>query len=136
MTLSQKQQAFTLNISNLIAWGFANGFKLTFGEATRPRSQIVLNYYGYDIIVVAGQVGLKKRLPSSKTLESRHEQRLAVDFNIFKNGILLNDPAIIQPLGLHWISLHPDNVWGGDWDRDGNTLDETFKDPYHFETKP
>ena len=45
------------------------------------------------------------------------------------------DLEIARPLGEYWMLLHPDNVWGGDWNRNG-ILDETFKDPYHFEIKP
>jgi len=45
------------------------------------------------------------------------------------------DLELMRPLGEYWESLHPDNVWGGDWNRN-NVLDETFYDPYHFERKP
>ena len=77
-----------------------------------------------------------RRYSRSKTMDSRHIQRLAGDFNIFKNGVLINDAKTIQPLGDFWMTLNTDNVWGGDWNRNHNTIDETFKDPYHFEMKP
>jgi hypothetical protein len=128
MTLSEKQKIFTFNIAKLITEAYRQGYELTFGEVFRTPEQ-------QKIYFDTGR---------SKTMNSRHLDRLAVDFNIFKDGVLLfNNPATrnaeIQsclPLGEYWISLNTDNVWGGDWDRDHTTLDETFKDPYHFEQKP
>src|SRR3990170_6568435 len=115
MTLSKKQIIFTFNIHKLIEFAFLNHFELTFGEVYRtPEQQQIYANMG-----------------RSKTMNSRHLQRLAVDFNIFKDGVLINDPKIIQPLGEYWMSLNTDNVWGGDWDRDHSVLDETFLDPYH-----
>lgn len=120
MTLSQRQQIFTFNIHLLIDYAYKQGFKLTFGEVYRTLEQ-------QRIYFNTGR---------SKTMNSRHLQRLAVDFNVFLNGRLLNSPAEIRPLGEFWISLDKDNVWGGDWDRDHSVADETFLDPYHFEMKP
>lgn len=120
MTLSDKQKIFTFNIHKLIEFAFKNGFELTFGEVYRTIEQQTIYF----------------NTGRSKTMKSRHIERLAVDFNIFKDKILLNDALKIQPLGEYWMSLNTENVWGGDWDRDHNTLDETFKDPYHFEMKP
>ena len=120
MTLGEKQRIFTFNIHILIDWAYKNGFELSFGEVYRTVEQ-------QKIYFDTGK---------SKTMNSRHIQRMAVDFNIFIAGELINDPAKIQPLGEFWITLNTDNVWGGDWDRDHSVLDETFKDPYHFEMKP
>lgn len=120
MKLSERQQLFTFNIHLLIEFAYKNGFCLTFGEVYRTEEQ-------QKIYFETGR---------SKTMNSRHLQRLAVDFNIFKDGILLNKPIDIKPLGDFWESLNTDNVWGGDWDRDNNLDEETFKDPYHFELRP
>jgi hypothetical protein len=120
MSLRTKQSIFTFNIHKLIEFAYKNGFELTFGEVFRTIEQQTIYF----------------NTGRSKTMNSRHIQRLAVDFNIFKDGVLINDAKIIQVLGEFWITLNTDNVWGGDWDRDHNTLDETFKDPYHFEMKP
>lgn len=119
MTLREKQSLFVFNIHKLIEWAYRNGFELTFGEAWRSEAT-------QHIYVSTGK---------SKTLNSRHLQRLAVDFNIFRNGLLINSPVDIKPLGDFWVTLHTDNVWGGDWDRDNSVLDEKFIDPYHFEMK-
>lgn len=126
MTLSQKQKLFTNNISMLIQKASSLGFSLTFGEVYRTLEQQTI-YFN------SGR---------SKTMDSRHLQRLAVDFNIFMDETLLfsesqlykQDIETARPLGEYWESLHPDNVWGGDWNRNG-IMDETFRDPYHFEMK-
>lgn len=120
MSLQKKQSVFTFNIHLLIEYAYKQGYELTFGEVFRTLEQ-------QKIYFDSGR---------SKTMNSRHIQRLAVDFNIFKDGALINDPKIIQPLGNFWITLNTDNVWGGDWNRNNNLLDETFIDPYHFEMKP
>ena len=120
MSLQKKQSVFTFNIHLLIELAFKNGFELTFGEVFRTVEQQTIYF----------------NTGCSKTMDSRHIQRLAVDFNIFKDGILINDAKTIQPLGELWMTLNTDNVWGGDWNRNHSVLDETFLDPYHFETKP
>jgi peptidoglycan L-alanyl-D-glutamate endopeptidase CwlK len=120
MILSEKQKIFTQNIAKLIDWAYANGFELTFGEVWRSPEQQAL-------YVKQGK---------SKTMNSRHLDRLAVDFNVFKNNTMLNDPKFIQPLGEYWMTLDKDNVWGNDWNRNHSIEDEKFSDPYHFEMKP
>lgn len=130
MTLREAQSLFTLNIGKLIAFAYEKGFELTCGEFFRTK-------YQQEFYVKNG---------FSKTMDSRHLVRLACDFNIFLNDRMLlaaNIPKdqyirellIAKQLGDYWESLHPSNVWGGDWNRD-NVLDERFKDPYHFEMKP
>ena len=49
----------------------------------------------------------------SRTMNSLHLQRRAVDLNFFKDGKLVYDKAVLAPLGLFWESLHPLNSWGG-----------------------
>lgn len=127
MKLREKQSLFVQNVYRLIQFAYSNGFELTFGEAWRsPETQ--------KIYVESGR---------SKTMNSRHLDRLAIDFNIFKDDkMLFSDKAqitadlqTVQKLGNFWMSINTDNVWGGDWNRNYNVLDETFRDPYHFEMK-
>lgn len=120
MTLRQKQSLFAINVSRLIAYAYEQGYELTFGEVLRTSEQ-------QQIYVNIGR---------SKTLNSRHLLKLAVDFNLFKNGILLSKPIEYKPMGDYWEALYPDNIWGGDWNRNDNLSDEIFLDPYHFEMKP
>lgn len=129
MKLSEKQAIFSKNISYLIQYANKIGIDLTFGEAHRTQSQILLNFFGYKV-VKGGVLGIKLRKSKklSNTLHSLHASRLAVDFNFFIDGNLTYEKEDIQRLGDYWEGLHPDNRWGGNW--------TTFVDTPHFEMKP
>ena len=98
MMLVDKQILFTENIGKLIYWAYKAGFGLTFGDAFRDRRQSALN----------AQQG-------KGIANSLHTCRLAVDFNLFIDGIYQAQSGVYRPLGEHWKSLHPDNRWGGDF---------------------
>lgn len=102
MSLSEKQQKFTVMIGRLIEWADQNGYGLTFGEAYRTPEQAQLN------------------AKSGKGIaNSLHTQRLAVDFNLFVNGKYQTDSAAYKPLGEFWESLG--GAWGGRFSKpDGN----------------
>ena len=99
MKLSDNQIIFTYNIADLILFANSIGYGLTFGEAYRTEFQ-QLEYL---------------RTGKSKTLNSNHLRRLAVDFNFFMDGKLLKDEKLLQDLGDYWCSLHNKNRWGGNW---------------------
>ena len=102
MSLSEKQQKFTVMIGRLIEWAEKNGYGLTFGEAYRTPEQAQLN----------AKIG-------KGIANSLHTQRLAVDFNLFINGQYQTDSAAYRPLGEFWESLG--GAWGGRVSRpDGN----------------
>ena len=105
MTLGEKQRVFTLLIAKLVAFAYSEGFELTFGDAYRdPR--------------VHGAVGVKKTYSSANSV---HKDRLAVDFNLFKNGKFLTSSEDHKALGAYWKTLHEDCRWGGDFSKpDGN----------------
>ncbi|WP_438423272.1 hypothetical protein [Aquimarina macrocephali] len=129
MKLSEQQQIFTFNLSLLIQYAYGLGVKLTVGEAYRTPSQVLLNYFGYDVVREGKSIALKKRKRTSWTLNSKHPERMAKDFNFFIEGKLVNKHEKIDLLGDFWESLHPRNEWGGRWlDKNGNQ-----KDPYHFQ---
>lgn len=100
MTLSEKQALFTVMIAKLIFWADEHGYRLTFGEAYRTPEQAADN-------AKSGK-GIKNSL---------HTQRLAVDFNLFKNGVWLTKSTDHQPLGEYWESIG--GAWGGRFN-DGN----------------
>lgn len=100
MTLSEKQQKFTMMIADLIQWSHKNGYGLTFAEAYRTPEQAALN--------AKNGAGIKNSL---------HTQRLAVDFNLFKDGAYLTKTTDHQPLGEYWESIG--GTWGGRFN-DGN----------------
>lgn len=99
--LGEKQRLFTLMIADLIAFAYESGYTLTFGDAYRdPR--------------VFGKVGYKQHYSSANSL---HKSRLAVDFNLFKDGEFLTRTEDHQPLGEYWESIG--GTWGGRFN-DGN----------------
>jgi hypothetical protein len=101
MSLGNKQRKFTLMVAHLIQWAYSNGYELTFGDAYRdPR--------------LHGEVGKKIGYGSANSL---HKERLAVDFNLFKDGKYLTATADHKPLGEYWESLG--GAWGGRFN-DGN----------------
>lgn len=103
MTLGEKQRLFTKRIAALIQHAYAAGYELTFGDAYRdPR--------------VHGPVGVKGSYSSHSI---NHKIRLAVDFNLFKDGVFLTTSEAHKPLGEYWESLGPECTWGGRWN-DGN----------------
>jgi hypothetical protein len=113
MGMVDKQVTFTRNVSKLIEKANQLEIGLTFGEAFRTEEQ--QSWYVRD--------------GKSKTMNSRHLIRLAVDFNFFINGKLTYDKAKLQALGDYWESLNPGvNSWGGNW--------QSFIDTPHFEAKP
>jgi|SRR5690606_32567812 len=119
MKLSEKQRIFAYNIACLIHYAFdQQGIELTFGEAYRTREQQL-------IYVQSGK---------SQTMNSNHLNRLAVDFNFFKEGNLTYNWEDVKPIGDYWESLHPKNRWGGDWNQ--NDVKDGFIDTPHFEMQP
>lgn len=111
LTLRQKQSIFIRNVAKLIIYAFdVLGFELTGGELLRTAEQQAL-------YVQSGK---------SSTSNSRHLIKLAIDFALFIQGVYKTDKESYRKLGEYWKSLHPDNVWGGDWGWDAN----------HFEMKP
>lgn len=109
MRLSEKQQEFTKDIASLIVYADTIGIQLTFGHAYRDKET-------------------QRRLVDkglSKTMNSNHLKRLAVDFNFFINGELTYDKERLKELGAFWESLNDKNRWGGNF--------KTFTDTPHFE---
>ena len=97
MSVVDSQAAFLLDMCKLVEYSTGLGFVLTAGELYRTPEQ-------QEIYMKTGR---------SQTMDSLHLKRLAVDFNIFKDGKLCYDKAALAPLGAFWESLHPLNSWGG-----------------------
>lgn len=122
MTLSDYQWEFLKCVAKLIQYAEDNGYKLTGGELYRTADQQYLYYYGYKI----ENDKLVKTTQKSKTMNSNHLKRLAIDFNIFKDKVLTYDVKDCEPLGKYWESLDKKCKWGGFW---------KWKDVPHFEYK-
>ena len=107
MTLRQKQSLFVVLVAQLIQKADDNGWELTFGDAYRsPEEAARLARIGRGI----------------KT--SLHCQRLAIDFNLFIDGIYQTSSEAFKPLG-EWWEMQSTNgytcCWGGRFKRaDGN----------------
>ena len=105
MTLSEKQAHFSVLIARLILHAHALGFGLTFGEAYRsPEEAARLAKAGKGIA------------------QSLHTKRLAVDLNLFINGIYQTDGMAHRPLGEWWeaqSTAEYECCWGGAFN-DGN----------------
>ena len=111
MSLVAEQQAFLLDMCRLVAFATKSGFVVTGGELYRTAEQ-------QQIYVKTGR---------SKTMDSNHLKRCAIDLNFFLEGQLVYDKAKLQPLGDYWESLSKKNSWGGNWN--------SFKDVPHFERR-
>lgn len=97
MKLVEHQAAFLLDVSKLIQYISSRGYKVTGGELYRSPEQ-------QEIYV---------KTDRSKTMNSLHLSRLAIDFNFFKGEKPVLDKKELEPFGLYWESLHPLNSWGG-----------------------
>lgn len=111
MSKVNEQWQFVQDVARLIEYAGLKGIKLTFGEAYRTKEQQAIH--------------LKNKKTTVK--HSRHQDRLAIDFNFFINGKLTYKKKDIQALGDFWEKLNKKNRWGGNW--------KNFKDVPHFERK-
>ena len=120
MRLSKKQAKFSCMVGLFLYTICKNskktGITVTLGEVYRTEYQ-------------------QKRyvkLGKSKTLRSKHCQRLAIDLNLFIEGKYITDPKLYRYLGEIWESLG--GRWGG---RFGVKREEWFEkvgwDSNHFE---
>lgn len=97
-SLLQQQQTFCENTGRLIVWTYGQGYQLTWGEAMRDPRIAQLN----------AQAGIG-------IVATLHGERLAIDLNLFLNGVLLGTTKDYAPLGAYWKTLNPLNRWGGDF---------------------
>jgi hypothetical protein len=97
-TLGDLQRLHVQLIGQLIAYTYEQGYNLTWGEAYRTAEQAQ-----WDVEHGTG------------ILESVHCERLAVDLQLFKEGVYLTDPGDYAFMGYYWKSLHPLCKWGGDF---------------------
>ncbi len=86
MSLVTEQAAFLLDVCKLVQKANELGFTVTGGELFRTLEQ-------QQIYIKTGR---------SKTMNSFHLKRLAIDLFIFKNGKLLSTKAELQPVGDAW----------------------------------
>ena len=100
----------------LIDFATKNGFVVTGGELERKIEM-------QEIYIRTGR---------SKTINSMHLKRCAIDLNFFRDMDgklrLTYDIPTLRPVGDFWEGLRPEkNSWGGNWN--------SFKDVPHFERR-
>lgn len=113
MSLIANQAAFLLDVCQLILRATDSGYVVTGGELWRTVEQ-------QRIYVNQGL---------SKTMDSNHLKRMAIDLNFFVAGQLATVDQI-KPIGAFWEGLDPCNRWGGNF---VNRLGEPWVDAPHFE---
>ena len=103
--LRKKQFYFTWMVAELILFAKYNGYTLSFGDAWSTP----------DTYQVQEDGSLKR----PHIVDSFHYKRLAVDFNLFKDGKWLTKTDDHKKLGEFWESLG--GTWGGRFSKpDGN----------------
>lgn len=103
LTLGQKQELFATLVPRLLDHIHSLGYQTRLGDLFRdPR--------------VFGAVGETKGYGHAK---SAHKNKLALDVNLFLDGVFLQDSESHAVFGAYWESLHPLCRWGGRFN-DGN----------------
>ena len=99
MSMVQEQAAFLLDVTELIRHATDAGFVVTGGELARTPEQQAIYF----------------KTGRSKTMNSIHLKRCAIDLMFFKGGKIIWDKDTIAPIGKFWENLHPKNRWGGNF---------------------
>lgn len=106
MTLREKQSLFVSLSARFIVWAESQGYQFTYAEAYRTPEQAARN--------AANGVGIRNSL---------HTDRLALDLNLFRDGVYLARTEDWQALGEYWESLNSLCRWGGRFSKpDGNHI--------------
>lgn len=109
MTLREKQTEFMWDLIKLLTYIKNCGYDVTGGELLRTCEM-------QEIYLKTGK---------SKVKHSRHQDKLAIDLNIFINGKLVYVKKELQHIGDFWEGLNSKNKWGGNY--------KSFIDTPHFE---
>ena len=108
MSLVPEQSAFLRDVCSLLTHAHSLGYEVTGGELYRTSEQQM-------IYVKQGK---------SKTQNSNHLRRLAIDLYFFLDGSLVECGDELERLGHYWVGLNPLNRAGMFWQ---------WKDTPHFE---
>ena len=111
MTLGKNQEAFSKDLTALLNYLQDNNYDVRIGEAERTKEQ-------QEIYIKQGK---------SKTLDSMHLKRCAIDLHIFKDDNYITSKQELQSIGDYWEGLSSQNRWGGNY--------KSFIDTPHFERK-
>lgn len=126
MTLGEKQREFPLMFASLVTWAYSQGYEMSLGEAYRSDEQSEINALGpaarvhlADLIATQfSDLATKIRNNTGSGIRnSLHGDRLAIDINLFVNGVYQITTEAYRPIGEKWESLG--GTWGGRFG-DGN----------------
>ena len=93
-----RQQTFTTNVAKLILYINSKGYACTFGETLRTK----------EMAQIYARTG-------KGIVDSNHLYKLAVDLNLFKNGVYLSDAKEYRQFANYWLTLNPFNESGYFW---------------------
>jgi len=119
MSLSKQQSNFALAIGHFLVWiNTKTKYEVTLGEAYRTQEQHEWN-------VASGKTD-----PDLK--RSKHQDRLAIDLNLFKDGNYITNKNEYISLGVKWEQIG--GIWGGRFGVDKEDYDKKVGwDANHFE---
>lgn len=102
MTLGQKQRLFAQHVAGLVTHIYAVGYEVSLDWCYRPPE--IAAYYA-DL-----GIGIRSSL---------HTVKLAIDLNLFRDGVWLRTTEAHRPIGEWWEKQHELLRWGGRFG-DGN----------------
>lgn len=96
--MSKLQEEFMVSQAELVLYAKSVGYAMTGGELWRTPEQAQWDHdHGTGIT------------------HSLHGERLAIDINFFKDGVLITDGSKLADLGTWWKAKGPSYRWGGDF---------------------
>lgn len=124
-TLSQLRMDHTECVASLIREAIRLGYKCTLQESARSDEQAIINSLGSQGREAVAKL-IYKDFPrlaaaivnngnNNGVVNSVHSVGLAVDLNLFKDGVYLSSSEDHAKLGAFWKTLHPLARWGGDF---------------------
>ena len=119
LTTGQHQEFFSRDVAKLFAFIHSLECEIRIGEVWRPQEMQELYL----------------RTGKTKTRNSQHTQKMAIDLYITQHGQLVDD-AVMVKIGKYWESLGVLNRWGGSWRGLVESGQSHFIDMPHFERKP
>lgn len=115
-TLRERQSLLVNCLGELFRYAISQGYELTLGEGYVRTPRKVID--SADVVV--------ERADAEHMVGSLHNQRLAIDLNLFVQGRYVTDGEhhAWRDIGTFWESLDPLCRWGGRF-RDANHLSVT-----------
>lgn len=129
MSLRAKQSRFARLVVKLLQKMTADGYEYTLGEVFRSDEQCEINAIRETGRGRVAQLIMEEFPALAKALLNNgeangirisiHGLKLAIDINLFKDGVLLSTTESHRVFGEWWEKQDPDARWGGRF-RDGN----------------